>query len=241
MQQLVPLWRYQQVDMKASVIENKLRNSEVRKKLLRARNYLMESQQNLKKLEADANGLQVSYDTAMVKTREYAQRIDDIIREMHQGEDTANLADVERMRKEINDLRDQLTRQEQAVQSIMESLTHIDDTMRKLYTGIPKAKNDFDQLKKLYDNEAVAATREIEPFRKEMQEMEKTLDPQLLAKYKAIKKTRVNPIALAMNGQCMGCNMELPSIARKKLMYNSPTLCECDNCGRLLFVRNDAE
>ena len=51
--QLEKLWQFMQVDMEADRFENQIRQSEKRQKLLKQRNFLMDQQNNMKKLEND--------------------------------------------------------------------------------------------------------------------------------------------------------------------------------------------
>ena len=51
--QLEKLWQFMQVDMEADRFEAKIRQSEKRQKLLKQRNFLMDQQNNMKKLESD--------------------------------------------------------------------------------------------------------------------------------------------------------------------------------------------
>mgnify|MGYP002569283189 CR=1 FL=1 len=52
------LWQFMQVDMEADRFESKMRQSENRQKLLKQRNFLMEQQANMKKIEADIAAMQ---------------------------------------------------------------------------------------------------------------------------------------------------------------------------------------
>ena len=56
--QLDVLWQFMQVDMEADRFEGKMRQSENRQKLIKQRNFLMEQQANMKKLESDVAVMQ---------------------------------------------------------------------------------------------------------------------------------------------------------------------------------------
>ena len=51
--QLDKLWQFMQVDMEADRFETKIRQSEKRQTLIKQRNFLMEQQNNRKKLESE--------------------------------------------------------------------------------------------------------------------------------------------------------------------------------------------
>ena len=65
--QLDDLWNFMQVDMEADKFENQMRLSPNRQKLLKQRNFILEQQNNMKKLEADVAVMQDRL--AAVKTR----------------------------------------------------------------------------------------------------------------------------------------------------------------------------
>lgn len=238
MDQLAKLWEYQKVDLKVSAIENKLKSSETRKKLLVARNYLKDAQQSIKNMEAEASTMRVAYDTVVQKMENFGERISYVDSELTGDTQEMTMQEVDRLKKEAADLRDQLTRQERDLQNILKGIEKIEGTMRKLAMNVPRAKSDFDILKKLYDAEMAAIAQEAEPLRQQLLGMEPDIDSELLERYKTIKKRCVNPMAPVVGGQCTGCNMELPSAAQKKLTSEKAGSIECDNCGRILFVHD---
>lgn len=239
MSALNQLWEYQKVDLQISAVENKLKASPTRQKLLVARNYLRDAQQNIKNMEAESSQLRVAYDTAAQKMEDYLERIDYVDSEIKDRDvQEISLQEVDRLKKEATDLREQLNRQEREIQNIFKGIERIEGTMKKLIANVPKAKSDFDILKKLYDGEAGEATVEAEPLKATLESMEPALDPALLKRYKAIKRRSANPMAPVVGGQCTGCNMELPSAAIKKLATAPDAIIDCDNCGRMLFIKD---
>ncbi|MDD3244433.1 MAG: C4-type zinc ribbon domain-containing protein [Eubacteriales bacterium] len=236
MDELMKMWEYQKVDLKITAMENKLKGSDTRKKLMVARNYLKDAQQNIKNMEAESSALRVSYDTSSHKMETINERIDDVAAELSSSAQEMTMQDVDRLKKESMDLRDQLNRQERELLNIIKSIEKIELTMKKLIANVPRAKNDFEVLRKMYESESAQVAQESEPLRKELEAMEPELDAELLEHYKSIKKRCANPLSPVVGGQCTGCNMELPSAAQKKLAAGS--LVECDNCGRILFIKD---
>ena len=73
--QLEKLWQFMQVDMEADRFEAKIRQSEKRQKLLKQRNFLMEQQTNMKKLENDVAVMQ----DRLEAVNEEAQRLEKLL------------------------------------------------------------------------------------------------------------------------------------------------------------------
>ena len=64
----------------------------------------------------------------------------------------------------------------------------------------------------------------------------KEVDAALLERYTSIKKRASPPMALLSGDLCGGCNMSLPQAVLRKIKAGADVV-ECENCGRILFVR----
>ena len=64
----------------------------------------------------------------------------------------------------------------------------------------------------------------------------KGIDPELLEKYKAIKRHSTPPITRIHDDRCGGCNMQLPAADMNKIRTGAPYV-ECENCGRIILVK----
>jgi uncharacterized protein len=234
-QQVQLLWEYQQVDMQAANVEKKLRGSPTRKKLMQARDYIVDSQNLMKKMEADAGEMRISYDSIKQKNDILVADLSSLIEYIADSDKDTSMQELERMRKEASEIQGNLNKQERDLQAIIERLGKIEANVNKIAVNAPKAKKDYTELKQVYDTEAAAISAETAPFKQKMQTLEAAINPKLMLRYMNIKKTRINPLAPVRNSRCTGCNMELPSVTLKKVVETG-TLLECENCGRLLFI-----
>lgn len=234
-QQVQSLWEYQQIDLQVANVEKKLRGSVTRKKLMQARDYIVDSQNLMKKMEADAGELRINYDSIKQKNDLLTAELSSLIGYIAESDGNTTMQELERMRKEVSEIQGNLNRQERELQQIIERLDKIESNVNKIAANVPKAKKDYTELKEVYDKEAAAIATETTPFRHKMQALESTITPKMLQRYNNIKKTRANPLAPVRNSRCSGCNMELPSVTLKQVVENG-TLLECENCGRLLFI-----
>lgn len=234
-QQVRSLWEYQQIDLQVANVEKKLRGSVTRKKLMQARDYIVDSQNLMKKMEADAGELRINYDSIKQKNDLLTAELGSLIGYISESDGNTTMQELERMRKEVAEIQSNLNRQERELQQIIERLDKIESNVNKIAANVPKAKKDYTELKEVYDKEAAAISAETAPFRQKMQALEALITPKMLLRYNNIKKTRANPLAPVRNSRCSGCNMELPSVTLKQVVENG-TLLECENCGRLLFI-----
>ncbi len=234
-QQVQLLWQYQEIDLQVAGVEKKLRMSPTRKKLVEARDYLLNSQNRMKKMEADAGELRINFDAVRKRYEYQYNELTSLTHYIAEGDRNTTLQEVEQMRKELVEIQNNLTRSERDLQKIIERLDAIQTTVNKIVATVPKAKRDYAAFKDVYDKEVAVIAQETAPFRTKMADLEKQIGPKLMTRYKNIKKTRVNPLAPLRDNRCSGCNMELPSVALKKAVESDAPL-DCENCGRMLFL-----
>jgi predicted nucleic acid-binding Zn-ribbon protein len=234
-QQVQLLWEYQQIDLQMANVEKKLRASPTRKKLLQARDYIVGSQNLMKKMEADAGELRITYDSVRQRYETLAIDLDNLVGYIADSGSETSMQELERMRKEATEIQANLNKQERELMQIIERLNKIEANVDKIAANVPKAKKDYTELKEVYDKEAAVNAEEKAPFKQKLQAIEGKINPKLLQRYTNIKKTRANPLAPVRNSRCSGCNMELPSVTLKKVVEGGALL-ECENCGRMLFI-----
>lgn len=232
---LEALWNYQAADMELDRFENKLKKSETRQRLLKARNFLVEQQENVKKLEESLLKGAEESNRLQAENARIAKEIDRITQEY----ESAQIEDAKQIKKYIRAL-EELNKN---VLSIKKELVRIQNTaegtdgkVKQLKSNIVKGKADFAKIKEEHDAELAGATDELERLRAKVSEVGKDVSPELLAEYKKIKKNRPNPVAKVINEQCQGCNMSMPSLVMRKLKEGEK-LIECENCGRILYYQ----
>jgi uncharacterized protein len=234
-QRIQLLWEYQQIDLQMANVEKKLRGSPTRKKLMQARDYIVDSQNLMKKMEADTGELRISYDSVRQRYDALVAELDSLMAYIADSDKDTSMQELERMRKEAAEIQASLNKQERELQQIIERIGKIEANVNKIAANVPKARKDYTELKEVYDKEAAENTAEKAPFTQKLQALEAKMDAKLLQRYTNIKKTRANPLAPLRNNRCSGCNMELPSVALKQVVEGGAVL-ECENCGRLLFI-----
>lgn len=235
--QLDTLWQFMQVDMEADGYETKMRQSANRQKLIKARDFLKDQQNNMKKLENDVAVMQ----DRLEAVQDEADRLEKVLNALNE-EITANPpASVEEAQKQaegVQKLLETLTRYEQELQKMRKDADVKDRQQKEIRVRAAKTKQEFDQLKLDYDKEFKADTVKLQKMRARTEEESKKVDPALLQKYKNIKQHCSPPMAKLVNGQCSGCFMSLPSATLLEIR-NGSRIVECDNCGRILYDAGD--
>ena len=65
-------------------------------------------------------------------------------------------------------------------------------------------------------------------------ELENTIDPRFIRKYKHLRARYKRPIAPVQNDTCLGCFAKLPTSYGEK-GRNDQSLFTCEQCGRILY------
>jgi len=65
-------------------------------------------------------------------------------------------------------------------------------------------------------------------------ELENTIDPRFVRKYKHLETRYKRPIAPVQNNTCLGCFAKLPTSYAEK-GRNDQSLFSCEQCGRILY------
>lgn len=109
------------------------------------------------------------------------------------------------------------------------ALTEFEKT-KKVY-GNAKAK--YIDNKKKYEELLKQKTPEMEKIKQELKNMEKNIDPKVMAKYKQHRQD-VFPIFTPLsNKSCSYCMLELSAVEVDKI--KSQGYIECDNCHRIIY------
>ena len=231
MEQYELLWQYQQVDMELDQYEKEMRGNSNRKELLKHRDFLLEQQNVLKKIETD---VEIMSDR-MEALADEIKRLNGSVAEASANFEAHRPDDLEEAKKQIASLQKLITtisRYESELAKMRKDSEARDRQQREVRVRAAKARAEFDRIKVIYDEEYKHAAVKLEELKKKVAEEAKDIDPELLEKYKAIKP----PITRIHDDRCGGCNMQLPAADMNKIRTGAAYV-ECENCGRIILVK----
>lgn len=234
--QLEKLWQFMQVDMEADRFEAKIRQSEKRQKLLKQRNFLMDQQNNMKKLESDVAAMTDRLEAVRDDAERLQKVLTGLMEELESNPPTSEEEANARM-EPVQKLMDNLTRYEQELSKMRKDAEVKDRQQREIRVRAAKTKQEFDQLKKEYDVEFKQDTATLKEMRARTEQESGKIEADLLEKYRTIKQHCTPPMAKLIDGQCSGCFMSLPS-ATLLAIKEQGKLVTCDNCGRILYAED---
>ncbi len=236
MQDLSNLMAYQKKALQVKKIESKFMKSQLRHNLMRARRYLVESQELMKKYEAEATDISKRIEGIKNKIAESVGVLDEIDIAIKNVEQDDSLKEIKMLERNAKAQENNIKNCEKEIAKYIGRLQKISSDLDKIATNVPRVKSEYTGLKKEYDKELAKVNEETLPLKKELKALEAEIDGKLVKKYNQIAKS--HPVVLVeMKGRmCMGCNMELPATFAKKLAESDEPL-ECENCGRLLYIK----
>lgn len=102
---------------------------------------------------------------------------------------------------------------------------------------ILSAKQKREEQKKTESNLTTQKAPDLEALKAKLAELEKSVEPAVLAKYKALKQDGIFPVFVPLvDNKCGGCHMQLSAGAMDKLKNNKSL--ECEQCRRVICLSN---
>lgn len=235
MEQYELLWEYQQVDMELDQYEREMRANSNRKELLKHRDFLLEQQNVLKKIESD---VEIMGDRMDALADEIA-RLNNSVSEAAANFEANRPEDIEEAKKQIaaiQKLLGTISRYESELAKMRKDSEARDRQQREVRVRAAKARAEFDRIKLIYDEEYKVAVVKLDELKKKVAKEAEGIEPALLEKYKAIKRHSAQPITRIHGDRCGGCNMQLPAADMNKIRTGAPFV-ECENCGRIILAK----
>ena len=235
MHQYELLWQYQQVDMELDQYEKEMRASSNRKELLKHREFLLEQQSVLKKIESD---VEIMSDR-MEALADEITRLNGSVAEATANFEANRPQDLEEAKKQIASIQKLLTtisRYEAELAKMRKDSEARDRQQREVRVRAAKARAEFDRIKVIYDEEFKTASVKLDELKKKVAKEAEGIDPALIEKYKSIKRHAAMPITRLHDDRCGGCNMQLSAADKDKVRSGQPYV-ECENCGRIILIQ----
>ena len=235
MEQYKLLWKYQQVDMELDRYEKEMRGNSNRKELLKHRDFLLEQQNVLKKIETDVEVMSDRMEALADEIKRLSGSVAEATANFENNRPD-NLEDVKKQMASIQKLIATITRYESELAKMRKDSEARDRQQREVRVRAAKARAEFDRIKVIYDEEYKVAAVKLEELKRKVAKEAEGIDPDLLEKYKAIKRHAAPPITRLHDDRCGGCNMQLSAADKDKVRSGVPYV-ECENCGRIILIQ----
>ncbi len=169
----------------------------------------------------------------LLKERDNVSRVEGRLPEIQtQKEYVAVLKEIDMAKKANKDLEDQLQAKQQEISSLEEDQQEKQAEMAAIAGKADARSAELAEL--MADSEATLQKR-----KETRNAVASDVPAKLLRKYQALFKRRAGlALALARNGACLGCNMQLPPQQYNTLLRVTE-LQTCPHCNRLLYVEQE--
>lgn len=232
MDQIAMLWQFQQADMEADAYENEIRRSPTRISLKKNREFLVEQQNTMKRMEEEVSEMLDRVDVIKDAINRQEEQLKTLQKRL-EGMPPENLQQAKELCRDAQKLLGDITSYEQEMKRIQKDASDRDRMEKEIRVKYAKVKGSYDLQKVDYEAEYKEQMKTLEEKRHLAQEKAKGIDAPLMEKYQTIKRHIVPPIAVLMNDQCGGCNMSLPSVVLRNIKAGK--IIECETCGRMII------
>ena len=233
MEQMEMLWQYQQADIAVDALETEIRRDPARLALKKNREFLVEQQNAVKKMEEEVAQMVDRVDVIKVAIARMEEQLAALTKKMEATPPT-DLTLAQDMSRDAQKLLGDLTEYEQELKRIQKDAADRDRLEKDIRVKYAKVKAAYDKQKVDYEALYKEQMKGLEQKRAEAEKKTEGIDPELLVKYRAIKQHCARPIAKLYGDQCGGCNMNIPQ-ASLRAFKNGAKMIECENCGRMLI------
>ena len=228
------LWEFQKLDLEADRFEREIRSSPTRQKLIKDRDYLLDQQNTMKKIEGDITTMTERIAALTTEARRIEESLGDLQETLEETEpETLDIA-----RKSLDHCQKlfaQVSKIEHELSKIRKDSEARAKQQHDVRIRAARVKAGFDTLKASYDIEYKDLTTRLDAMRKQAALASKGIDESLLAKYKNIKQHKIPAVSLLNDNRCGGCNMNLPEVVLRKIKMGERQT-DCENCGRIVLV-----
>ena len=232
MEQIEMLWQFQQADMGADTLEGDIKRSPNRLALLKNREFLVEQQNAVKRMEEEVSEMMDRVDVIKDAIGRMEEQLTGLQKRTVDSP-PANLEQAKELGQDIQKLLGDIGGFEQEMKRIQKEAAERDRLEKDIRMKYAKVKAEYDKQKITYEAEYKEQMSALEDKRRIAQEKTKGIDAELMERYQLIKQHSVPPMARLNGDQCGGCNMSLPSVTLRNIKAGGQII-ECETCGRMI-------
>lgn len=226
--------KYQKLDEELFKVEQKLSNSQYKKKANELTAIAKKSQARSTELEAEAEKLIAEIEDIKSKYNLNKSKSDEVL---STNIENLSMEELDRLNTLKGKIAQNLNILEKMLQKSAENINRILAEFNKAKKAFDEARNQYAICKQKIDEEAKLLEPEKIKLQNQLQSMEKDVDPQMLAEYKKKRNDNIFPVIVALEGNnfCGRCRMELPKVAISRIKENGVIVCE--HCKRFIYQK----
>jgi len=186
---------------------------------------LVEKNKRIQDLEAALQQMEQTILSSSSTLRQLEERI-------YSGE-ISNVKELKLLEEKCNSVRKKAEEYEEKALLTMEELDNLKKQLPE-EVKLTEQKKMQCREKQLKIREEIGKIKAVlSSTKKQLQQLEASISPELLEKFYKIKKLKGHTVALVVDGKCDGCMMEVSvMVAEEGKQYKQ--IIYCENCGRIL-------
>lgn len=239
MEQLDYLWRYQEIENMLDRYNKERKKIPLSAQLNKLKKDILDKQEAISEMGKLVNEKNEAY-------KQIRGRYETLSKEFYGDKERLSSANKSNS-NELKELKAKTGSYINDLSAIRADLRVLKPDIDKLDADLVKARNqlkqmsdEYNQLKKQYEEQIKEMGISVDELRKERQELKARIDKELMDKYQMLRKHKQIAIASVDKDKCGGCNMSLPS-AILTAVKEGNRIIECENCGRILYYSKDDE
>lgn len=225
------IMEYQKQDSEAVRLEKKLFDSEYKRNCNQMLSVVKDAKNRSTSLENEAGEIVFTYEQLKKKYDENNDMLEKL----------SKLDLAKHSQQEVDSVFEKIA-------AISNNLNVLEKKIMSLAERVNSTLNNFEQTKKKYgsartkynenkislEKEESSIRPELDKVYATLKKLEKSIDPQIMQRYKSIRQDRIFPVLVPLvDKSCGGCRMELPYAAQNKVKEKG--YIECEHCRRIIY------
>lgn len=225
---------YQKIDLNIYKIEKAYQQSDEMKRLVVCRDEIKNKRDALTGFAPELEKCYAALNTLEKKLQEAE---DDSAKLDTNFADYSDIKDFDKYEKDLSKIEENVANLNKEIIKTVRKIAEINDMYSKTYDLLTKLIAQYDVIKQDAERKRQESLRGAIPFAKQLRDLEPTIDPNLLAKYKEIRKKKMPVLVPYSAESCLGCGINIRLEVEHNLQ-NQFDVTECPHCGRLVYKMN---
>lgn len=222
---------YQNLDSKIIKLKRELEKDPAKQNINNAMAIAKDFQNKLVELDSFASKTLADFEK---NKKRYAEAYKDFDKLNKQDVSNFSSDQLNEQIDKLNSLSSELGSLERSISALADSISNILKNFEYCKQNIMSSKQKFMENKQRLSQLEEKIAPQVNAIKKQMQDMEKDIDPKILAKYKSIRQDKIFPVFVPLNNNsCGGCSMSLASASASKL--KDIGYLECEQCRRYIY------
>lgn len=225
---------YQKIDLNIYKIEKSYQQSEEMKRLVACREEIKNKRDLLNTLASELDKCYANLTALEKKLNEVEEESNKLDMDFA---DFSDIKDFDKYEKDLAKVEETVANLNKDILKTVRRISEINDANAKAYEILTKLISQFEIIKQNAERKRQESLRGAIPFAKQLREMEQSIDPDLLNKYKEIRKKKMPVLVPYSDESCLGCGINI-KLEVEHALQNQFDVAECPHCGRLVYKMN---